>query len=72
MLTHFQYKEIKNNMVNQEWQFSFFYKQNRFVGHYFKDGSIQWKQPGEILREDKEFIESCVHDLMLYHVYEDH
>lgn len=72
MLTHFQYKEIKNNMINQEWQFSFYYKKKRFVGHYFKDGSIHWKQPGDMAEDDQQFVESCVHDLMLYHVYEDH
>ncbi|MBU9720744.1 MULTISPECIES: DUF5342 family protein [Bacillaceae] len=71
MLTHFQYKEIKNNLINQEWNFSFFYKQKEYNGTYFKDGSITWKSA---ITDDKEksFLESCVHDLMLYHVYEEH
>ena len=59
-------------MINQEWSFSFFYKQKRLTGKYFKDGSIKWTSQGEMTEEDKKFLESAVHDLMLYHVYEDH
>lgn len=72
MITHFQLKEIKNNMINQEWKFSFFYKKEAYKGNYFKNGEITWIQPSLIDKEDKVFLESCVHDLMLYHVYEDH
>lgn len=71
MLSHFQYKEIKNNLINREWSFSFFYKQKRYIGTYYKDGSISWGN-SIIEKPEKEFLESCVHDLMLYHVYEDH
>ncbi|RKL68517.1 hypothetical protein CR203_00205 [Salipaludibacillus neizhouensis] len=72
MITHFQLKEIKNNMINQEWEFTFFYKKNKYKGKYFKNGEITWIHPSSITTEDKTFLESCVHDLMLYHVYEDH
>ncbi|MCD8511169.1 MAG: YheE family protein [Bacillus sp. (in: Bacteria)] len=71
MLTHFNYKEIKNNMINQQWDFSFFYKQKKYKGSYFKDGTIQWDiQPN--LPEERKFLETCIHDLMLFHVYEEH
>ncbi|WP_416149162.1 DUF5342 family protein [Salipaludibacillus sp. HK11] len=72
MLTHFQLKEIKNNMINQEWDFTFYYKRLFYKGKYFKDGRIQWISPSSIDQDDKVFLAGCVHDLMLYHVYEDH
>lgn len=72
MLTHFQLKEIKNNMINQEWEFSFHYNKSLFRGKYFKDGQIKWLSPSSIEQEDEKFLTTCVHDLMLYHVYEDH
>ncbi|MBU9711284.1 DUF5342 family protein [Evansella tamaricis] len=71
MLSHFQLKEIKNNLLHQEWTFSFFYKQKRYEGKYFKDGSIKWSF-FEGTEKDKQYLETCVHDLMLYHVYEEH
>jgi hypothetical protein len=72
LLTHFQLKEIKNNMINQEWEFSFFYKKNRYRGKYYKNGDIKWLSPSSLEEEEEKFLSSCVHDLMLYHVYEDH
>ncbi|UTR09209.1 YheE family protein [Evansella sp. LMS18] len=72
MISHFNYKEIKNNLINQEWSFSFFYKQKRYTGKYYKDGSIKWTSPEDINEEDRKFLETAIHDLMLYHVYEDH
>jgi len=72
VLTHFQLKEIKNNMINQEWEFSFHYNKSLFRGKYYKDGKIKWLSPSSIDLEDKKFLTTCVHDLMLYHVYEDH
>ncbi|MDQ0254195.1 hypothetical protein J2S74_001570 [Evansella vedderi] len=71
MLTHFHYKEIKNNLINQEWSFSFYYKQKKYLGNYYKDGTIKWDNPSP-KEEDKKFLETCVHDLMLFHVYEKH
>ncbi len=61
-------------MINREWSFTFYYKQNKYKGMYFKDGSIKWERPTtkEMNNEEKSFLEDCVHDLMLYHVYEDH
>ncbi|TMW74032.1 DUF5342 family protein [Alteribacter natronophilus] len=74
MLSHFHYTEIKNNMINREWGFEFYYRQTKHKGKYFKDGTIEWIQPGpsELTEKDRTFLETCVHDLMLYHVYEDH
>ncbi|SER96735.1 DUF5342 family protein [Salisediminibacterium halotolerans] len=71
MLEHFQLKELKNNLVNQEWEFTFYYKKRRFRGRYYKNGEIRWlyREPAD--NEEAEFLHSAVHDLMLYHVYEE-
>ncbi|WP_018924229.1 YheE family protein [Salsuginibacillus kocurii] len=71
MITHFQWKELKNNWINREWSFSFFYRGTFLKGKYYKDGTIEWvsDKPPET---EQSTIESQVHDLMLYHVYEDH
>lgn len=71
MISHFQWKEIKNNLVRQEWEFSFFYKGAQQRGMYFKDGSIQWYPP-EPAEKERKALESQVHDLFLYHIYEQH
>ncbi|NJP36610.1 DUF5342 family protein [Alkalicoccus luteus] len=65
MIQHFQWKEQPFG-----WNFHFYYKQVRYRGTYQKDGKIIWKQPDTIA--DQSFLETSVHDLMLYHVYEDH
>ncbi|PSL45175.1 hypothetical protein B0H94_107180 [Salsuginibacillus halophilus] len=71
MISHFQWKEMKNNWLNREWSFSFFYQGKMHRGTYYKDGTITWQTtaPKESDRAD---LERHIHDLMLYHVYEDH
>ncbi|MGO4887513.1 DUF5342 family protein [Anaerobacillus sp. MEB173] len=71
MISHFQWKVIKDNLVRSEWAFSFFYSGSYYKGTYFKDGSIEWQglKPDEKVLKD---IELHIHDLMLYHVYEKH
>ncbi|SDO29751.1 DUF5342 family protein [Alkalicoccus daliensis] len=68
MIQHFQWKE----RPPFGWSFSFYYKQMRYKGTYQKDGVIRWHHPEDINEKDAAFLESTVHDLMLYHVYEDH
>ncbi|MFB4163721.1 DUF5342 family protein [Alteribacillus sp. JSM 102045] len=71
MITHFQWSERKNNWLRKEWKFSFFFKGNYFNGIYFKDGTIEWAgntPPSNDLKN----IEAQVHDLVLYHIFEDH
>lgn len=71
MISHFQWKEIKNNWINREWAISFYYKGEHVKGSYFKDGSIDLPLDS-FPREEQDKITSQIHDLMLYHVYEDH
>ncbi|MEB1807966.1 MAG: YheE family protein [Bacillaceae bacterium] len=71
MISHFQWKELRNNLVRQEWEFSFFYKGEYFLGVYYQDGSISWSDPAP-KEEERKQLELQVHDLFLYHVYEEH
>ncbi|GAE35657.1 DUF5342 family protein [Halalkalibacter akibai] len=71
MISHFQWKELKNNLVRSEWAFSFFHEGHYYTGTYFKDGSINWNQDTLTL-EKKKLLEPKLHDLMLFHVYENH
>ncbi|TVP83965.1 MAG: hypothetical protein EA344_07905 [Alkalicoccus sp.] len=68
MIQHFQWKE----RPPFGWTFTFYYKQTRHKGTYQKDGKIHWQVPEVIAPDDKSFLETAVHDLMLYHIYEDH
>ena len=72
MLEHFQLKELKNNMANQEWEFTFYFEQRRFRGRYYKNGEIRWLHNEPADENEAAFLTSAIHDLMLYHVYEDH
>nr|WP_246031882.1 DUF5342 family protein [Salibacterium salarium] len=71
LLTHFQWKERKNNIINKEWSFSFFFQGTYYRGSYFKDGTITWSDnhPPESQLNN---IENQVHDLILFHIFEDH
>ncbi|KHF39167.1 YheE family protein [Halalkalibacter okhensis] len=71
MLAHFQWKELRNNLLRREWAFSFFHEGQYMTGVYHKDGSIKWGD-SSLSSEQKAKLEPFVHDLMLYHVYEQH
>lgn len=71
MLAHFQVSLANNSMIKPSWQFSFFFQGKYYKGMYHYNGNIDWTPliPEE---EDRADLEQRVHDLMLYHVYEDH
>ncbi|MFB4162097.1 DUF5342 family protein [Geomicrobium sp. JSM 1781026] len=69
MFSHFQYETIKNNWVAKEWKFSFFYKGVHCEGTYSGEGQVKWLHAP---KEDIEQVETHVHDLMLYHEFEEH
>ncbi|MCL7747022.1 YheE family protein [Halalkalibacter alkaliphilus] len=71
MLVHFQWKELRNNLLRREWAFSFFHEGQYMSGIYYKNGSIKWGD-SNVSSQKKEKLEPYVHDLMLYHVYEQH
>ncbi|WP_059172903.1 YheE family protein [Bacillus sp. FJAT-27445] len=69
MLTHFQYKPLYKNTDIPGWEFSFFYKKLKRTGRYLQDGKIEWQLhiPDDSEKAD---VESKVHELMLFHVYD--
>ncbi len=69
MLTHFQYKPLFENKNIPGWNFSFYYKKQRFSGIYHQTGKIEWtvNTPEQ---DDIETLTSQIHELMLFHVYE--
>ncbi|MDA3128574.1 DUF5342 family protein [Aliibacillus thermotolerans] len=70
MISHFQWQEKKNNLLQKEWAFSFYYQGKYLTGTYLQTGKITWDNEPSSL--DKEKLEASIHDLMLYHVFEDH
>ncbi|SDI84087.1 DUF5342 family protein [Natribacillus halophilus] len=70
MLTHFQFKTLKDNWISKKWKISFFHRGKYCAAIYTQDGTIDWQN--EPVEDDVEQVEMQVHDLMLYHIYEDH
>ncbi|MBB6449555.1 hypothetical protein HNR44_001504 [Geomicrobium halophilum] len=70
VLTHFQFKTLKNNWISKKWKVSFFHQGKLCEGIYLQDGTIEWENKPSV--EQLEKVEMQVHDLMLYHIYEDH
>jgi Family of unknown function (DUF5342) len=69
MLTHFQYKPLYKNEALPGWEFSCFYKKQKRSGRYLQDGKIEWLiNPPE--QDDRNQVESQIHELMLFHVYD--
>lgn len=69
MLTHFQYKSLYENSEILGWRFSFYYMKQRYSGIYHSEGRIEWSSgipSGDFITN----LESQVHELMLYHVYD--
>jgi hypothetical protein len=69
LLTHFQFKPLFENKNIPGWNFSFYYKKQRFTGIYHQTGKIEWtvNTPEQ---DDIETLTTQIHELMLYHVYE--
>jgi hypothetical protein len=69
LLTHFQFKPLFENKNIPGWNFSFYYKKQRFSGIYHQTGKIEWtvNTPEQ---NDIETLTTQIHELMLYHVYE--
>jgi hypothetical protein len=69
LLTHFQFKPLFENKNIPGWNFSFYYKKQRFSGIYHQTGKIEWTA-NTPEQDDIETITSQIHELMLFHVYE--
>lgn len=69
LLTHFQFKPLFENKNIPGWNFSFYYKKQRFSGIYHQTGKIEWTT-NTPEQDDIETLTSQIHELMLFHVYE--
>jgi hypothetical protein len=69
LLTHFQFKPLFENKNIPGWNFSFYYKKQRFSGIYHQTGKIEWTA-NTPEQDDIEILTSQIHELMLFHVYE--
>lgn len=67
MLQHFSYKEMFEDSDLPGWTFSFYYQNQKYTGDYHKDGTINWTKETP---PDEEKVQTMVHDLMTFHVYE--
>ncbi|PLT31243.1 DUF5342 family protein [Peribacillus deserti] len=69
MISHFTYERLFSNSEIPGWKINFFYKQRPYSGIYHSNGRIEWLLEAPDL-ENAANIESYIHELMLYHVYE--
>ena len=69
MISHFTFQSLYQTEKIPGWSFSFYYEGKRYTGVYHKDGSIEWTNalPSESSLKE---LESRLHELMLYHVYD--
>ncbi|MCA0989215.1 DUF5342 family protein [Guptibacillus algicola] len=69
MLSHFQYKQIGPKVRKPKWEVSFFYQGAYYRSLYLHNGEFDWFEPSP-KEEDKSKLQSQIHELMLFHVYE--
>ncbi|MFC7391658.1 DUF5342 family protein [Scopulibacillus cellulosilyticus] len=69
MITHFTYKPFLTKSRKTDFQFSFFFNGMPYQGIYHYNGKIEWttNEPEKAFLKD---ITSQIHELMLYHVYD--
>lgn len=69
MFQHFTYKPILSKERRTNYRISFFFRgtQHRALYHY--NGEIEWFDPAPS-EKDRGNLESQVHELMLFHVYD--
>ncbi|MBM7694155.1 hypothetical protein JOC77_003599 [Peribacillus deserti] len=69
MISHFTYENLFTHSEMPGWKISFFYKQGPYSGIYHSNGRIEWLSEAPE-KDNASNIESYIHELMLYHVYE--
>lgn len=68
MIQHFHVKPLFENSQIPGWAISFFYKQQRYLAEYAKDGVIHFMGAEPTERQQ---VEKMIHELMLFHVYKE-
>ncbi|RFU64442.1 hypothetical protein D0469_18920 [Peribacillus saganii] len=70
MLTHFQWKNLYSDKGLPGWNVSFYYQKQLYRAIYHPNGTIEWTG-NKPLYEEEESLKGSIHELMLYHVYDD-
>ena len=72
MIQHFHFQPMFENKQLPGWTFSFTYEGQRVSGVYHKTGNIDWTTTPSFSSEEKEQkVKKQIHELMLYHVYDE-
>ncbi|TYR79022.1 hypothetical protein FZC66_16965 [Priestia megaterium] len=68
MITHFNVKPLYKRAQMPGWHISFYMNRTYYEADYLKTGEIIWKStiPDQI---DETELSSYIHELMLFHVY---
>ncbi|WP_071459056.1 YheE family protein [Bacillus massilinigeriensis] len=69
MIQHFQFTPLYENNELPGWNFSYYFKRVKYTGIYQSDGKIFWNSPAPCA-ETEELLKSQIHELMLFHVYD--
>lgn len=69
VLQHFTFQPVFSKKRRKNYRFSFFHQGTYYRGLYHYNGTIEWDEP-DPLEEDRGSLESQIHELMLFHVYD--
>ncbi|WP_409291720.1 DUF5342 family protein [Peribacillus sp. SCS-37] len=69
MISHFTYESLFKDASIPGWKIQFYYQQHHYSAIYHSDGRIEWKSDAPPA-DNAANIESYIHELMLFHVYE--
>ena len=72
MIQHFHFQSMFENKQLPGWTFSFTFEGQQISGMYHKTGTIEWTSTHSFSTEEEENnVKKQIHELMLYHVYDD-
>ncbi|KIL45583.1 YheE family protein [Jeotgalibacillus soli] len=72
MIQHFHFQPMFENKQLPGWTISFTYEGQRISGIYHKTGSIEWtSEPHFHSEEAEQAVKKQIHELLLYHVYDE-
>ncbi|NYV66755.1 DUF5342 family protein [Bacillus sp. Gen3] len=70
MIQHFQFQSLYKHEQLPGWNISFYFNKEKMEGIYHPDGRIEWQQRYTFDEGVEEKIKGRIHELMLYHVYD--
>ncbi|MGE6260439.1 DUF5342 family protein [Heyndrickxia sporothermodurans] len=70
MIQHFQYRSLYQNQQLPGWYLNFYFQKKQMEGIYHPDGSIEWTTPHSFDANTENLIKKQIHELMLFHEYD--